>query len=275
MTALPFYQVDAFAEEVFTGNPAVVIPLEAWLPDDTLLAIAAEHNLSETAFIVRNTVDTTSDYELRWFTPTCEVTLCGHATLAAAHTLFEELHWHHPHVTFSTRHAGNLTVLKQENTYWMDFPARPVIEPLPLERLGEALNGIDAPAFCSEEDWLVELPNEATVRDFEPNAAAIAGLPCRGLIVTAKADIAQPYDVVSRFFCPSVGINEDPVTGSAHCVIAPYWADKLGKAILHCFQASARGGNVMTRLVGPRVQLGGQAVTYSMGQCHVPVACPV
>ncbi len=277
MTSLTFYQVDAFAKEVFKGNPAVVIPLDEWLPDETLLSIAAEHNLSETTAFIPVVGCEDADYELRWFTPVAEVTLCGHATLAAAHVLFNELGFSKDSVRFKTRHSGVLTVRRDGDTYWMDFPARPVIEPLCLDAFGDALNGIDAPAFRSEEDWLVALADEAAVGNFTPNPAAIAALPCRGLIITARANVDSPYDVVSRFFCPNVGINEDPVTGSAHCVVAPYWAEKLGRAELSCYQVSKRGGLLTTRVQSDRVQLGGCAVTYSTGQCHIPlpVGCVV
>ncbi len=272
---IPIYQVDAFTSEVFSGNPAAVCLLEDWISDSTLQAIAAENNLSETAFMVRES----DGFELRWFTPATEVALCGHATLASAYVLFELRGWRQSAVSFKTRKSGRLIVEKKGDLFEMDFPSRPPTSKLPAAAdlpLEDALGGNDftlqgftgmlglAPTkvLGSEEDILAVLENEQRVRDLAPNLAALARMDCRGLIVTARGDSA---DFVSRFFAPAVGVPEDPVTGSSHCVLVPYWAGVLKKESLHAIQVSKRGGELFCRHRGSRVSIAGKAALYLEG----------
>jgi len=256
------YQVDAFASQVFAGNPAAVCELEAWLEDHVLQAIAAENNLSETAYLVRNG----AGFDLRWFTPTAEVTLCGHATLAAAKVLFDLRGWAEPTIRFQTRQRGVLTVEKRGDLLEMDFPALPARPVQPPPGLAEALGAVPRQVLESVEDWLVVLDDEVTVRGLKPDFAALEKMPCRCVVPTARG---ARVDFVSRAFAPRLGIPEDPVTGSAHCVLVPYWAGVLGKNELHAFQVSARGGEVFCRNAGDRVKLAGRAVVYLEGMIHV------
>lgn len=259
---LHLYQVDAFTSKVFSGNPAAVCLLEEW-PDDRLLqSIAAENNLSETAFLLPKG----DIVELRWFTPVTEVALCGHATLAGAYVLFHLRGWPRPEIQFHTRKSGVLTVMHSGPLLQMDFPARP---PHPIETPSwlEGALGVDAEkAFGSAEDLLVLLRDEQTVRELKPDMAAIMRSGDRGIIVTARG---LQSDFVSRFFAPQVGIPEDPVTGSAHCVLTPYWANVLGKRELHAFQVSARGGELFCRENGSRVEIAGRAALYLEGTIDV------
>ncbi len=253
------FQIDAFASRPFQGNPAAVCPLESWLPDALLQAIAEENNLSETAFFVPST----KGYALRWFTPVAEVDLCGHATLASAHVLYEILGHDQPSITFETR-SGDLIVERRGTQLVMDFPAclpRPCSLPDPLaEGLGrrpvEVLAG---------DDYLAVFETEAEVRAIVPDQALLARLDLRGVCVTAPGLEA---DFVSRFFAPKLGIPEDPVTGSAHCMLTPYWAGKLGRNILNARQVSRRGGEIGCEIVceprGDRVQLAGSAGLYAV-----------
>lgn len=251
------YQVDAFTSRRFRGNPAAVCPLDDWLEDATLQAVAAENNLSETAFLVPRD----DDYELRWFTPVTEVDLCGHATLAAGHVVLRVTQGSRDAVTFHTR-SGPLRVCRRDERLAMDFPA------LPSERV-EAPAGLTAGLGAApeevraSEDWMAVFPSEADVAGLEPDFRALAGLGRRGVIATAPAE--GETDFVSRFFAPSVGIDEDPVTGSAHCALAPYWAGRLDRADLLGRQVSRRGGEVACRVLGDRVELGGEAVLYLEG----------
>ena len=259
---IPIWQVDAFASGVFAGNPAAVCVLDSWIEDRVLQAIAAENNLSETAFLVRNA----AGFDLRWFTPTTEVALCGHATLAAAKVLFDLRGWQEPEIRFQTRKSGVLSVAKRGDLLEMDFPAlpaRPVVTPAGL---GAALGAEPRQALVSADDWLAVLDDEETVRGLKPDFAALAKFDCRCLVPTARGKEAN---FVSRAFAPRFGIPEDPVTGSAHCVLAPYWAGVLGKNELRAFQVSARGGEVRCRVAGERVKLAGRAVVYLEGTIHV------
>lgn len=257
---LPIYQVDAFADHPFGGNPAAVVPLGQWPGDDLLLAIAEENNLSETAFFVAEG----DRYRLRWFTPSSEVDLCGHATLAAAHVLFEHLGHAAGEIAFDSR-SGELCVARCEHGLEMDFPAginREIGIPSGMaEALGEkprqALDGADCMlVFASESD----------LRALSPDFRALAGMPGRGVIVTAPGEEA---DFVSRCFYPKLGVDEDPVTGSAHCQMAPYWAERLGRDELVARQVSARGGTVRCRVAGERVKLAGRAADYLQGRILV------
>jgi PhzF family phenazine biosynthesis protein len=257
---VPIYQVDAFTDRVFQGNPAAVCPLEEWLPDELLQAIAAENNLSETAFFV----PADGGFELRWFTPTVEVDLCGHATLATAHVILRMLDPSRERVEFETQ-SGPLVVSKNEELLVMDFPARPPRESEPPQDLILALGG--APEeFLLARDWLVVYPEESAVRRLRPVMSSIEATGSFAVIVTAPG---EDCDFVSRFFAPSVGVPEDPVTGSAHCTLVPYWSNRLGRTDLHARQLSARGGELFCRDLGDRVEIAGRAVLYLEGSIEV------
>ncbi len=261
MTELRLVQVDAFADRPFTGNPAAVMPLEAWLPDEVLQAIALENNLSETAFTIP-AQGGDADYELRWFTPTTEVVLCGHATLASGHALIGDK----ARIRFRTRRAGLLEVARNGEGYEMSLPAWKA-EPRPLPDVLAAL-GCEA----RETLWhpgryaLIVLDDEAEVLAVEPDFRALAA---QGDILTIVTAPGRATDMVSRVFAAGAGIDEDPVTGSAHCISVPYWAERLGKDSLTCFQASRRGGHLTGRLDGDRVILGGKCVTVVEGTMRI------
>lgn len=255
---LTLYQVDAFARRPFEGNPAAVVPLDSWLEDEVMQAIANENNLSETAFFV--SVD--QYFEIRWFTPLCEVDLCGHATLAAAWVVFNELDSSLQSVEFHSR-SGVLSVSKSaDGMLEMDFPAQPCIPciaPEPIERLfGRSLRSCQ-----KNQDYLVVLANESDVINARPDTDLLRQLNLRGLCITAES---QEYDFVTRFFAPKAGIDEDPVTGSAFTQLAPFWATMLGKTTLRARQVSSRGGIVECSVVGDRVYIRGSAVKYLEGR---------
>ncbi len=258
---LPCYHVDAFANAVFQGNPAAVCPLEAWLPDGTLQCIAAENNLSETAFLVARG----SDFDLRWFTPTIEVDLCGHATLAAAFVLFTERGVNVNSIRFHSR-SGWLTVARKEDLLTLDFPARPALPAAASETLIRGLGARPAEVLKAR-DYLAVFANEAEVRALKPDFTTLRTLDALGIIATAPGD---DCDFVSRFFAPAAGINEDPVTGSAHCTLIPYWSRRLGKPTLLARQISARGGELICRDAGERVFIGGRAKIYLRGEIEIP-----
>jgi PhzF family phenazine biosynthesis protein len=253
------YQIDAFAEEVFQGNPAAVCPLRDWLADERMQAIAAENNLSETAFFVPGMEP--GDYDLRWFTPAAEVDLCGHATLASAHLILSRLAPERDAVRFSTL-SGILEVCRDGDRLAMDLPARPPRSYDPPPGLFEALGVGPEVMLASQRDAMAVYGDEATVRGLAPDIRALAAIDRRGIIVTAPGD---DYDFVSRFFAPAIGIDEDPVTGSAHCTLIPYWADRLGKTELHARQVSARGGDLYCRAMDERVRIAGRARLYLEG----------
>lgn len=255
---IPMWQVDAFATKVFAGNPAAVCLLDAWLEDGVLQAIAAENNLSETAFLVRNP----DGFDLRWFALAKEVALCGHATLAAAKVLFDLRGWKEESIRFRTRQRGILTVAKRGEWFEMDFPALPATPVQTPAGLAVALGAEPCQVLASTDDWLAVLDDEAAVRNLKPDFAALKKFNCRCVVPTARGDAV---DFVSRAFAPCYGIPEDPVTGSAHCALAPYWAGVLGKDELRAFQMSARGGEVRCQVAGDRVKLAGQAATFSEG----------
>ncbi|MBP2302209.1 PhzF family phenazine biosynthesis protein [Azospirillum picis] len=261
---LPLYQVDAFTDRVFAGNPAAVVPLESWLPDAQLQAIAAENNLSETAYLVRSG----EGYELRWFTPAVEVDLCGHATLASAFVISTILEPGRAHIEFATRQAGVLTVTRDGDRYTLDFPSRPAAPAgSPDPALVPALGGPAPAAVLRGRDYLVVYDSADAVRALTPDMAAVAKLDLFAVCVTAPGE--GGVDFVSRFFTPAKGIPEDPVTGSAHCMLTPYWAERLGKTVLTARQVSARGGDLLCELAGDRVRIGGQAVLYLEGSILV------
>lgn len=254
------YQVDAFAGKLFEGNPAAVCPLSEWLPDITLQQIAMENNLSETAYFVQEE----DGYRLRWFTPVAEVDLCGHATLASAHVLFEHLQYDRPEIEFSSN-SGLLTVRKDGDLLVMNFPVSRGERVAHAEPLLEAL-GTDSDEVYRATDYLVVLKDEGQVRNLDPNFLQLNRIDTRGVIVTAPGG---KFDFVSRFFAPAVGVNEDPVTGSAHTMLAPYWSDRLGKNQLTARQVSKRGGTVYCKMRGDRVEISGEAITYLEGMIEI------
>jgi predicted PhzF superfamily epimerase YddE/YHI9 len=261
---LPIVTVDAFADGPFTGNPAAVSVLHRW-PDTALLQhIAAEMNLSETAFAMRRT---DGDWDLRWLTPTTEVDLCGHATLATAHHLFEREETA-DELRFHTR-SGVLVARRWKDAIELDFPATPAVDEVPPPGLAEAL-GVTAirTAKKSPFDWLVELADAGEVRAARPDFAALLRIPGRGVALTAASDTPR-FDFVSRFFAPAVGVDEDPVTGSVHCALVPFWAARLSKTELTAYQASARGGVLDCALAGERVLLRGRGITMLRGTLRV------
>jgi PhzF family phenazine biosynthesis protein len=249
---LPIYQVDAFTSRVFHGNPAAVCPLPSWLPDETLQSIALENNLSETAFLVGEG----GSREIRWMTPTQEVDLCGHATLASAFVIFERLSRELSEVVFSSR-SGPLWVRRQGERLVLDFPARPPRRCEPPAGLAEALGRPPLEVWAAR-DLMALYADEDEVRGLRPDMQKLRAVDTFAVIVTAPG---READFVSRFFGPRVGVPEDPVTGSAHCALAPYWAERLGRTRLLGYQASQRGGTVHVEHAGTRVRLAGQAVT--------------
>jgi PhzF family phenazine biosynthesis protein len=258
----PIFQIDAFTSRRFAGNPAAVMPLDDFLGDDVLQAIAAENNLAETAFLVPDG----GDYRLRWFTPTTEVPLCGHATLASAAVVMERLEPGRNQVVFHSA-SGPLTVRRTATGYVMDFPARPSQPVATPPGLAAALGAVPVEVVVDAFNYLVLLASAQEVRALTPDIAAISRVDRSGVIVTAPGD--ETYDFVSRYFAPAKGIPEDPVTGGAHCALAPYWAERLGKTEFRAFQASKRGGEVLCRLVGGRVELEGSCVFYLEGEAEI------
>ncbi|AOS43741.1 putative isomerase YddE [Lacunisphaera limnophila] len=259
---LPLYWIDAFASQVFTGNPAAVVPLDTWLPDGLMQRIAFENGLAETAFFVPVGA---GRYHLRWFTPGAEVDLCGHATVATAFTLFTALGFSGPVITFDSR-SGPLPVRRlPDGKIELDFPARPALPVPPPAALVQGLGA--TPAYYAQAQANLAVFNTAAeVRALRPDFGALATLEQYGTIVTAPG---EDCDFVSRFFAPRVGVPEDPVTGSAHCVLTPYWAARLGKTKLHARQLSARGGELWCEQAGDRVKIAGHAVLYLKGEIAV------
>jgi PhzF family phenazine biosynthesis protein len=261
--SLSLYHVDAFTDRPFAGNPAAVCLLPAWREDRWLQAIAREMNLSETAFLVKKA----DCFDLRWFTPTVEVDLCGHATLASAHVLWQQSQATGDEIRFSTK-SGILKAIRHGDEIELDFPMKPeeVAEAHPglLEALGVSAKYVGRNQF----DYLVEVESEAALRGITPDFKSLETVPVRGIIVTSTS--ADPrFDFVSRFFAPGAGIDEDPVTGSAHCCLGDFWRKRLGKTELVAFQASARGGVVKVRVVKDRAFLGGRAITVARGELLV------
>ena len=254
---LTIYQVDAFAEKVFEGNPAAVVPLEDWLPDETLQKIALENNLSETAFFCPGE----PNYSIRWFTPLAEVDLCGHATLAASHVLFQHLNYQGDEIRYESR-SGLLTVKKTNGHMIMNFPVSKVEAKYIPPTLKTAFNVHPNKCFIGREDLMLVFKKEADILHLQPNFMKIIEATKRGVICTAQS---EEYDFVSRFFAPAVGIDEDPVTGSAHTMLIPYWAGQLNKTEMIAKQVSKRGGILYCKHLGDRVEIGGNAVTYMVG----------
>lgn len=262
MTTLKIYQVDAFAQKLFEGNPAAVVPLDAWLPDATLQAIALENNLAETAYFMPS-ANKDVDFDLRWFTPTVEVDLCGHATLASAHVLFDHMNYGKDVVRFMTK-SGVLTVSRHADGLAMDLPARPGKPFMHDDKVSQALGAVPR-LLLKARDLMAVFDDPQTGRHLKPNMAALAKLPHFAVIVTAPDD--HGLDFISRFFAPAAGVPEDPVTGSSFCTLAPYWAKRLGKPRMKARQVSPRGGNVTVIYDGgDTVTLVGQAITYLVGE---------
>ena len=257
---IPFYQIDAFTSKVFGGNPAAICPLENWLADETMQAIANENNLSETAFFVKKG----NDFELRWFTPEMEVDLCGHATLASGHVLFNHLDFKPHQINFHTK-SGILKVSRTTDLLSMEFPSR---KPLATETPQQLIDGLGrTPAeVLKSRDYFAVFQNEQEVLSIQPDFNILEQLDCLGIIITAAG---QTSDFVSRFFAPRAGIPEDPVTGSAHCSLVPYWSEKLHKKDLHALQLSKRGGELFCRDLGERVSISGNAVTFATGTIYL------
>ncbi len=257
---LPIYQVDAFTKKVFAGNPAAICPLDEWIDPDLMQKIALENNLSETAFFVKKE----DFYELRWFTPTSEMDLCGHATLASAFVIFNVFDSDEKILKFQTK-SGLLTVEKDGEQFVLDFPSRPAEKSEIPEGLIEAI-GKEPKEVLRARDYLLVYESEDEIRGIAPNFAELLKINTHAVIVTSKGETS---DFVSRFFAPEVGVFEDPVTGSAHCTLIPYWAEKLNKTKLFAKQVSERGGELYCELVGDRVKIGGTAVHYLKGEIEV------
>lgn len=258
---IKLFQVDAFADKLFSGNPAAVCPLKDWLPDSILQNIAIENNLSETAFFIPNE----NGFDLRWFTPGFEVDLCGHATLATAHVLFKHLGYEKEEIEFQTR-SGKLNVKREQAFYTMDFPVDTIQEVKCPEIIQQALNTNILESYKGKDDYLIVVKNQETVANLKPDFGALKKLKTRGVIVTAPGD---EVDFISRGFFPYAGIDEDPVTGSAHTTLTPYWAKRTGKSNFRAKQISARGGELKCVSSGNRVKISGTAITFLIGEFEI------
>ncbi|MFC1862504.1 PhzF family phenazine biosynthesis protein [Thermodesulfobacteriota bacterium] len=256
----PIFQIDAFSSVPYAGNPAAVCPLRDWLEDDILQAIAQENNLSETAFFVRNK----DDYHIRWFTPVAEVDLCGHATLASAFVIFRYLEKELGEIIFQSK-SGELKVFQQEDLICMDFPSQP---PVACEAPTDLIKGLGKKpeAILCSEDYLAVYADTADIHDIHPDMNLLKNVDLRGIIATAKGD---DCDFVSRFFAPKLGVDEDPVTGSAHCTLTPFWSKQLNKKKLRARQLSQRGGELFLEDLGDRVLISGNAVKYMEGVIEI------
>ncbi len=258
---IPFFQVDAFTDSLFGGNPAGVCPLEEWIDDAVMQKIAAENNLSETAFFV----DRGEWFEITWFTPESEVDLCGHATLAAAHVILNNLNYPYDVIMFDTKHHGPLYARKDGDRIALDFPASQPVKVTVPETLTKALGRTPSEVY-STRDYLAVFDSEEDIKAIQPDFSLLRQIDKVGIIITASGTRS---DFVSRFFAPAVGINEDPVTGSAHTTLVPYWAKRLGKNILHAYQLSKRRGELFCELKDDRVIIAGNAITYLTGEILV------
>ncbi len=265
---LTLYQIDAFTNNLFGGNPAAVIPLEKWLDEKLMQRIALENNLSETVFTVPAINSADAEFEIRWFTPTVEINLCGHATLATAYVLFNILNYDKPHINFMSQ-SGLLSVKKNDDLIEMDFPSwEPAMFNDPPLHLKEALGGVDIIGLYKSRDLLVELRDEETVKSCVPDFTLIKNTGYK-IIITAKGNEVA---FVSRFFAPTAGVNEDPVTGSAHSQLIPFWSKKSGKLKLNAKQLSQRGGDIYCEQKGDRVIMAGNCVFYMKGEIVIPEA---
>jgi PhzF family phenazine biosynthesis protein len=259
---LKIYQLDAFTDKIFCGNPAAVCPLNTWLPDDMMQKIAMENNLAETAFFVKNN----EQFDIRWFTPAVEVDLCGHATLASAAVLYDYEKYQGEEITFFSQRSGILTVSRKGNLLTLDFPSDKFDRVDLSPQLIACFNSQPIEAYKGKTDFMLVFNSEEEIRKLAPDIPAISKIKARGIIVTAAG---VEVDFVSRFFAPQSGIDEDPVTGSAHTTLTPYWAQKTGKSELSAIQLSARKGYLKCAYHGDRVKLSGQAKTYLQGEITV------
>ncbi len=258
---LTIYKADAFAEKAFEGNPAAVVPLQEWLPNSLMQQIAMENNLSETAFFV----PTESGFHIRWFTPKAEVKLCGHATLATAHVLFNHLGFTGNEISFDSL-SGVLKVTRENGLIILDFPALTATKTEIPVAVAKAFHFAPKACFKGRDDYMLIFENEQDILSLQPDFQQLVNAQTRGVICTSKS---EKYDFVSRFFAPAVGVNEDPVTGSAHTMLIPFWAEKLDKTEMMAKQVSARGGILHCKLAGDRVKIGGKAVTFLTGEITV------
>lgn len=259
---IPIYQVDAFSDKLFSGNPAAVCPLQSWPEDDLLQNIAAENNLSETAFLVSNG----TIIEIRWFTPLAEVELCGHATLASACVLFDHLSFPGDTIIFQSMHRGQLTVTKRDSLLELNFPADQPELSLPPEGLIRAMGKNPLEVWKGRTDYLLFYASQEEIEEINPDFTALKSVKARGIMVTAPG---YECDFVSRFFAPAVGVNEDPVTGSAHTTLTPFWAHRLNQLSFEAIQLSRRGGFLQCTLSGDRVLIAGRATTYLVGEIYI------
>ena len=257
---IPMYQVDAFTDKIFGGNPAAVCPLDSWLPAATMQVIAAENNLAETAFFIRDK----DRFEIRWFTPAIEIDLCGHATLASAHVIFHHQGYDGAQIRFMSK-SGELRALNKDGLIHLDFPAA---DPVPAGAPDALVKGLGKKPreVFKGRDYLAVFDREADVASIAPDFAALGKLDCLGIIATAKGETC---DFVSRFFAPRAGVPEDPVTGSAHTLLIPFWAKRLGKTVLRAVQVSKRRGELFCEHLGGRVLIGGRAVTFFQGTIEI------
>ncbi|CAF1242215.1 unnamed protein product [Adineta steineri] len=268
MMKIQTYQVDAFTDQLFGGNPAAVCPLDKWLSDSLMQKIAAENNLAETAFFIRNSNN--NGYEIRWFTPEMEMDLCGHATLATAHIIFTEMSFTNDEINFKTKTAGELTVIreKKDSLYILNFPSRPATKvDLPDGLLSALDNNITPMEVYKARDYMLVYENESDIKQMSPNFATLAKIGS-GLTVIVTAP-GHEVDFVSRFFEGSIIVPEDPVTGSAHCTLIPYWSERLDKNKLHAYQISKRKGELWCENKGDRVLISGKAITYLKGEINI------
>ncbi len=258
---LKIFQVDAFTEKLFGGNPAAVVPLEAWLSDDLLKKIAAENNLAETAFYVPKG----DGFELRWFTPVVEVPLCGHATLATAHVMYNHLEYNKPQINFHSK-SGMLAVRKNGELLTLDFPVDELNKIEIPKTISDSITVTPSEVYRGRNMLLVILNSQKEIEELDPNIDLVAQSHSHGVVFSAKGN---EVDFVSRCFFPNSGIDEDPVTGSAHCISTPYWSAKIGKTKLTAKQLSCRVGNLICELIGDRVEISGKAITYLVGEIEV------
>jgi PhzF family phenazine biosynthesis protein len=269
VNSLPLFQIDAFTDKVFGGNPAAVIPLEEWLSTETMQKIAAENNLSETTFIYQ---DKDKSYHIRWFTPAIEVDLCGHATVAAAYYLFKIAGITDDVITFQSK-SGELFVTEKDDWFYLDFPAMDLTAEVVSEKLTKGMGTAPRAVYKSKDDWQLIYESQEEIENLDPDFNVLKSFPvwntpARGIIATAESSEAG-IDFVSRFFAPAAGINEDPVTGSAHTKLIPYWAKELNKTEMVAKQLSQRGGFLKCTLKNDRVLIGGQAVLYMVGNIYI------
>ena len=259
---IKIYQIDAFSDQIFRGNPAAVCLLDDWLEEPKMQLIAAENNLAETAFVIQKD----RNYSIRWFTPEVEVDLCGHATLAAAHVLFNHENYKSSSIKFNTKNSGLLKVKRSGKMLELDFPADRIKKVAPSDSLIDSIGLKPIEVYKGKTDYLLIYDSQQEIESLKPNFNLLSASNSRGVIVSARG---QDVDFVSRFFAPQVGIDEDPVTGSAHTTLTPYWANKLNKTVLTAQQLSKRKGELICQWDGDRVKISGQAVTYLTGEIEV------